>query len=150
VQDAVTELWPPNHKYYDFELADCVTDVVDECEGSLDVNLAGRILRITSDELEDDKLLNGGQGDGDTCEDIIITGNTTAQLLSERMGGSDGRVYRVFFEVADASGNAAPGSCQLVVPHDQGTATSAVEQSCAYCVGEGCGSCQGPDPACGQ
>jgi hypothetical protein len=140
-------LWPPNHKYQTFNLSDCVTSVTDGCEGPLDINTAGKITRVTSDEAEDDKLTGGGNGDGDTCNDIVITGNTSVDLRTERFGRGNGRVYTVFFDVTDASGNVSSSSCKVAVPHDQSGAP-AVEDGCSFCEGAGCDSCPGHDAAC--
>jgi cysteine-rich repeat protein len=141
--------WPPNHKYKSFHLSDCVTSIVDACQGPLtldDVN--AQITRITSDELEDDKLAKNGLGDGDTCNDIVLTGPQTADLRVERSGGSNGRLYTVSFEVTDANGNVTTSSCEVGVPHDQSPSSTIVDDGCNYCVGAGCGTCPGHDPVC--
>lgn len=140
-------LWSPNHKYQTFNLSDCVTSVTDACNGPLDINTVGKITRVTSDEAEDDKLTDGGNGDGDTCNDIVITGNTSVDLRAERFGRGNGRVYTVVFDVTDASGNVSSGSCKVAVPHDQ-SGTPAAEDACSFCEGAGCGSCPGHDAAC--
>lgn len=133
-------LWPPNHKYVDFSLKDCVTSAVDVCGGALDVSTAGHITRITSDEAENDG------GDGNTTGDMVITGGATAKLRAERAGTGNGRVYRIYFEIGDAARNVTSGSCQVVVPHDQGRG-SAVEDGCAYCVGTDCEACRTAGPS---
>jgi hypothetical protein len=147
-RDVPMVLWPGNHKYVDFSLADCITAVSDDCGGGLAPNEFGRITKITSDEAEDDKLDKGERGDGDTCNDAVITGRSTARLRSERMGTGSGRVYRVHFEVNDVAGNTTSGSCKVVVPHDQSGQHITVEDTCAYCVGDGCGSCPTHRPDC--
>lgn len=140
--------WPPNHKYQTFHLADCAT-VVDTCDGPISLDAAAaRITRVTSDEEEDDKLGNGGQGDGDTCDDIVITGDQTAELRVERMGHRNGRAYTVHFEVTDQQGNVTAAACAVGVPHDQAEPIEAPDDGCRYCVGAGCGSCPGHDPTC--
>jgi hypothetical protein len=122
---------------------------VDGCDGSLTLAAAGaHITRITSDELEDDKLVKGGLGDGDTCDDIVLTGPMTADLRVERSGGGNGRVYTIFFDVSDTHGNVTSSSCKVSVPHDQSIPDAAPDDGCQYCVGIGCGSCPGHDPAC--
>jgi hypothetical protein len=116
-------MWPPNHKYRLFTLADCVASVVDACEGDLDVMTVGSIVSIYSDEPED--VVGGGMGgqgpngDGHTLNDIVILSPTTFMLRSERLGGSNGRVYGVTFEVEDEFGNVAEATCLIGVPHDQ-------------------------------
>lgn len=142
-------LWPPNHKYHSFDLAECVTSIVDACQGPISIDDANaQITRITSDELEDDKLVKGGKGDGDTCNDIVLTGPRTADLRVERSGGSNGRAYTVYFTISDASGNVTSSSCQVGVPHDQSDPDSFPDDGCQYCEGSGCGSCPGHDAAC--
>jgi len=142
----VVKLWPPNHKPRDFALTACGVSAVDACGASVPVDPAhARIDRITSDEPEDDK----GNGDGRTCNDILLGADGfSATLRAERDGGAphNGRVYTVSFTVKDASGKASSSSCQVQVPHDQ--AHAAVKDACQLCVGTGCGSCPGHDPAC--
>jgi hypothetical protein len=140
--------WPPNHQYQEFDLADCVTNIVDSCDGSETALSGAHITRISSDEAEDDKLAGGGLGDGNTCNDIVITGPQTANLRVERMGHDNGRLYTVFFDVTDAQGNVTSASCKVGVPHDQSDPSSAPDGGCKYCVGSGCGSCPGHDPVC--
>jgi hypothetical protein len=142
-----TVLWPPDHKARTFDLSNCVTSVNDQCYGALDISKVGKITRVTSDEPEDDKLVTSADGDGNTCNDIVITGNTSVSLLAERAGKGDGRVYTVYFNVTDASGNVAASACKVVVPHDQ-SPNPALEGSCAYCEGVGCGTCPSHNPSC--
>jgi hypothetical protein len=126
-----------------------VTSIVDACGGPLTLDqVNAHITRITSDELEDDKLLRGGLGDGDTCNDIVPTGPMTADLRVERSGRSNGRLYTVFFEVSDANGNVTSSSCTVGVPHDQSPTNAVLDDGCKYCVGAGCGTCPGHDPVC--
>ena len=51
---------------------------------------------------------------------LVITGDLTVDLRSERAGPGDGREYSVDVECSDDSGNTAPGSVIVTVPHDQG------------------------------
>jgi len=108
-------LWPPNHKYQTLTLADCNVQVVDACAGELDVNAAGRILSIYSDEPEDAT----GEGDGHTTADIALLGASTFEVRVERQGGGNGRVYGIHFEVTDPAGNKTDALCFVGVPHDQ-------------------------------
>ncbi len=108
------EMWPPNHKMRAFTLADCVS-VTEACDTTLNVNAAGSISSIFSDEPED----MNGTGDGQTMDDIVITGPSSFELRSERDGTGNGRVYGVNFKVTDASGNQTSGTCYFTVPHDQ-------------------------------
>jgi sugar lactone lactonase YvrE len=114
ITSSMVELWPPNHKPQPFTLSSCAT-VTDSCQGTIDINAAGTITAIYSDEPEDVT----GNGDGHTTGDIAITGRSSFSLRSERQGGGNGRVYGVSFRVIDAAGNVSTGSCRFVVPHDQ-------------------------------
>jgi hypothetical protein len=153
-------LWPPDHRYHTFQLSDCVSRVVDACDGTLDIDRVGRITKVTSDEPErrdgddhgrrhddyDDSRRRND--DDDTCRDIIITSNSSVKLRAERDDGlrDHGRVYTVFFEVPDASGNALARSCQIAVPREPRNA--AVIDGCQLCEGVGCGSCPSHAASC--
>lgn len=107
------EIWPPDHRYHSFALSDCIGTVKDTCDPFIDVDLAGEITSIYSDEPEHSK------GDGSTTNDIVIESDSTLRVRAERKGGGNGRVYGVTFKMTDKSGNAAKGTCYVVVPHDQ-------------------------------
>ncbi|MFY0565310.1 DUF4215 domain-containing protein [Archangium lansingense] len=126
-------LWPPNHHYVKVNLSDCAEDAQDACSGTLPVDQYGRITHVTSDEVEDGL----GNGDGHTCNDIVLTSASSVQLRSERSGTKDGRVYTVHYLVSDQAGNAAPGSCTVRVPHDQ-SGRPAKDSGPAFCAGAGC------------
>ena len=97
---------------------------------------------MTSDEPENEP------GDGNTCYDAIITGPSTVQLRAERNGDGDGRVYTIFFNVADTSGNTTEARCKVEVRHDH---DPAVDSGPAFCTGQGCGIILQHDPfACGR
>src|SRR6218665_909460 len=127
------ELWSPNHKYESLTLSDCAAPAKDACGGSLPLEQYGRILRITSDEVED----ANGNGDGRTCNDMVIVNSTSMQLRSEREGTGDGRVYTVTYVVTQPSGASSQGTCRVHVPHDQ-SGRGAVDSGAKFCVGEGC------------
>ena len=113
-----TVLWPPNHKLHTYSLADCagITMCPNGQQGALD----GTITQITVDEDID----VGHGGDGHTTNyDARIVDATHFELRSERQGGGDGRVYTVYY--TDSAGNA--GSCQFMVPHNQGPFEGAVD-----------------------
>ena len=107
------ELWPPNHAYHTFTLSECVASIRDSCDAALDVDSAGRILWVSSNQPDD------ARGDGHTSGDIIVLDDRTFQVRAERQGNGKGRVYQVGFAVTDASGNTATAICQLGVPHDR-------------------------------
>jgi len=140
-------LWPPNHKMATFHLSDCAS-VSDRCDPSLDVDAAGAITFITSDEVED----ANGNGDGHTCNDIVIDGPSTFRVRAEREGTSNGRVYSVYFAVTDKWGTTSQATCHIQVPHDQGGDSEAVEDHCHYCVAAQLTSTCAPPglPACAQ
>lgn len=108
------QMWPPNHRMWSFHLSDCAT-VTDACDTSIDINAAGQIISIYSDELED----ANGVGDGQTTDDIAITSASSFELRSERDGRFNGRIYGVRFRVTDANGNQQQATCHFAVPHDQ-------------------------------
>lgn len=107
-------LWPPNHKYRALTLADCGITVTDACDGELEIDTVGFITAIYSDEPEDVT----GKGDGATLDDILLTGDSAFSVRAERQGAGNGRVYGVWFEVDDGSGNVQEGFCGVQVPHD--------------------------------
>ena len=148
------QLWPPNHKYTAITLQGCA-DVYDACDGKLDISTSAKITKVTSDEPEDavatanansDKKAGGtpnsgklgpdsfGGGDGATLNDIIIVDNQTVMVRKERDGGRNGRVYTIYFTVADAAGNTTQGVCIAGVPHDQGTGSTPIADPVEYTV----------------
>jgi hypothetical protein len=89
--------------------------VQNPCGAPVDINAAGTITSIYSDEVED----ANGNGDGSTVQDIVITGKSSFELRAERQGKGNGRVYGVNFKVTDSSGAVQTATCKFVVPHDQ-------------------------------
>ena len=120
-------MWPPNHKYHTFGVTNFVTGVNDNCD-TISVS-AVVIVKVTSDEVEN------GNGDGNTLKDIVIAPDCmSVQLRSEREGNSNGRVYRIYFSVTDASGNVGTASATVVVQHNPGeTAVEGLPQYTVYC-----------------
>jgi hypothetical protein len=103
------QLWPPNHKFHDIGVEDCVT-ALDACDGSLQ----GEFIWASSDEPVDDI------GDGHHAPDIVLADDCQrVSVRSERQGPKNGRVYKLGVRVLDASGNASEGVCQVIVDHDQ-------------------------------
>ncbi len=102
-------LWPPNHKMSDILATVVVTDICDPSPTYV-------LTSITSDEPDN------GLGDGDTDGDIVAdlgTPDQVFQLRSERMGGGDGRKYTILYTASDGSGNTAPDTACVRVPHDR-------------------------------
>jgi hypothetical protein len=115
-------LWPPNHKYHDITLDDCIEEVLD-----CDDEWTAVIDFVSSDEPENDN------GDGNTDADIVLVAADAVKLRSERQGGSNGRVYTIGFTVTDGSGNATESTCHVVVDHDQGNGKgAAIDDGEAY------------------
>ena len=100
------ELWPVNHKMRPVAVE---VDVSDLC----DANPTCRIVTVTSNEPAN------ARGDGNTDPDWRITGALTAELRAERVGRASGRVYTLTIECADASGNVATTTLEVLVPHDR-------------------------------
>ena len=128
-------LHPADHTITAVSLSDCVR-VHDQCDGDLDANAAGTIIRVTSDEVDNDG------GDANTCDDIQLQGPATVGLRAERTGSGDGRVYTIVYELHDQSGNTTQGTVKVEVPHDNGH-IPAIDSGAVYCVGANCGSTPG-------
>lgn len=102
-------LWPPNHKFHNIAVEDCVT-AVDDCDG----RLRGEFIWASSDEPIDDI------GDGHHSPDIGLSADSRHVCVrAERQGPKDGRVYKLGVRVVDGSGNATEGVCDVIVDHDQ-------------------------------
>jgi PKD domain len=97
------QLWPPNHKMKPV---------------TIDVSLAGacadtcRITGVTSSEAQNTR--------GNHQPDWVVTGRLTLQLMAERSGNVDQRLYTVAIACVDAAGNETTGNVTVVVPHDKG------------------------------
>jgi len=98
-------LWPPNHKMVAVTVAASSTDIVGVA--SL------KIVSVTSSEPDN------GLGDGDTANDIQVTGNLTVNLRAERSGGGNGRTYTITVEAKDDAGNATTKTTTAFVPKSQ-------------------------------
>ncbi len=134
-EDLGTELWPPNHRYVDISLSECAGPAHDTCGGTLPVDEYGTILSVSSDEVED----ANGNGDGRTCDDIVISADgKSVRVRAEREGTSDGRVYTVRYAITGPGGETAQSTCHVYVPHDQSEQHPVVDSGVHYCVGQGC------------
>jgi len=124
-------LWPPNHKYKTIKVTDLVAAASDNCDAGVGLGSV-RIASVSSDEPD-----NSG-GDGNTTNDIVIAADCkSVQLRSERMGGGNGRVYTITFNVTDASGNVSTATAKVTVPHSQ-NGSPAVDDGPAHTVLSGC------------
>jgi len=129
IEDPIT-LWPPNHKYKEFDIDDFVTSVSDNCS---DIDIDDIIITYaTSDEPEN------ANGDGNTIDDIVITDDCKSlKLRKERKGNGNGRVYTIHMEVDDDNGNTAIASFQVHIPHNNGG--TAIDDGPDYTVYGDCG-----------
>jgi hypothetical protein len=91
--------WPPNHKMFPVRLS---VDARDTC----DPNPRCRVVSVTSNE--------------GTRADWEIVGPLEVMLRSERSGNGDGRVYTIWIQCTDASGNASTRGVTVTIAHDQG------------------------------
>jgi hypothetical protein len=105
----VVNLWPPNHKFHEVSVSDCVS-AVDACDGDIE----GEFIWASSDEPIDDI------GDGHFGPDIGLGRDAQhACVRSERQGPKDGRVYKLGVRVKDSAGHEVEGECLVIVDHDQ-------------------------------
>ena len=126
----VTTKWPPNHKPFTISVENYIKSVTDNCpETSVDHVV---IEKVSSDEEKN------GTGDGNTTNDIVISDDCrSVQLLAERKGNSNGRVYTVHFAVSDVNGNVTKAKIKAKIAHDQGKNSNAVDDGPKYTV-RGC------------
>lgn len=114
-------------------LADCVTPATDNCGGTLDMQQAGTLTRIHSDEQDDALSLLRVLA----CDDIQLSPDRKSALVRAEAGLlGNGRVYTFTYEVRDGAGNAATGTCDVRVPALLGR--PAVDSGPAFCQGTGC------------
>ena len=124
-------LWPPNHKYKAFMVSDLVASVTDNCDSSVGVGSV-TIVSVSSDEPDNTV------GDGNTTNDIVISGNCkSVQLRSERIGSGNGRVYTITLSVTDVNGNTSTATVKVKVPQSQNGA-GAVDDGPDHTVNGGC------------
>ncbi len=114
-------------------LADCALPATDNCGGTLDLQQAGTLLRVASDESDDAlsllRLL--------ACKDIRVSADRKSALLrAEAALLGNGRVYTLTYEVRDAAGNASTGACKVSVPAL--LSPHAVDSGTVFCQGTGC------------
>lgn len=130
VHSAPTSLWPPNHKYRTVSLTDLNITVEDHCDKEISAKDVV-IVSVTSDEPEN----AGSGGDGNTEDDIVLNNTCrSVDLRSERLGAEDGRVYTLYLEATDASGNTGFATYEVHVPHDKSSGPLAVGGAALYTV----------------
>jgi sugar lactone lactonase YvrE len=112
-------LWPPDH---DLVPVTIQTQTADLC-GPVSLTLES----VTSSEPDDAP----GGGDGSTTGDIEGAAAGTADfafhLRAEREGAGPGRLYTATYAALDGSGNRSFGDAGVMVPHDRGGATDALQ-----------------------
>ena len=109
------ELWPPNHQMHTVTAADCVT-VHDACDGDVPAY-------FTFAAVDEPADMNGS---ANTEIDMANLTCNAVDVRVERSGTGDGRVYTLGWAAEDAAGHRVEGTCQVVVPHDQGGKGDAV------------------------
>ncbi len=128
-------LWPPDFSYITLSVEDMVVGVMDNC-GSPNTSAEVRIQKVVSDEAEDAP----GTQDGNTLNDILISADCrSVQLRKERMGGGNGRVYRVTLAITGAGGEISTADYLAGVPRwAWGWNSEAVEDAPLYTVEGNC------------
>ncbi|MBU1014582.1 MAG: T9SS type A sorting domain-containing protein [Bacteroidetes bacterium] len=115
-------------KYDIRQLVDLVTDNADACSG----NLTWAITKASSDEPDDAR----GNDDGSTVNDIVIPGDgQEIEVRAESSTRGNGRVYTVYIEAEDASGNKTEKN-MLITVNARGRYT-AIDDGPAYWVFSG-------------
>lgn len=102
-------LWPPDHKMVPVTITVVSTDAGDPSPSCT-------IIDVASNQPE-----NGG-GDGDTSPDWTVTGPLTVDLRAERTGNTD-RIYKIWVQCVDASGNSATAKVEVRVPQSKRRST---------------------------
>lgn len=92
-------LGSPDDAFVDLSLSDCAEVLADQCDGALEIDDAGRIVAIYSDEPD-------SVGPGDPGGDIQIVDHNSFRLRNQRADAGNGRVYGVEFVALDGAGNA--------------------------------------------
>lgn len=94
-------LWPPRHQMVDVSVS------VEASDDSGETPVCS-LISVTSNQPDD------GAGDGDTANDIEITGPLSVRLRAER-AGSQVRVYTLTVECRDAAGNSSTDVAKVKV-----------------------------------
>jgi uncharacterized repeat protein (TIGR01451 family) len=109
------DLWPPNHKLVDGQIAD-VTDP------------DGDPITLAVTGIQQDEPINGG-ADGNTAPDATIGSGGSFSVRAERAGTGDGRVYGIAFRATDGLGGQCTATLLAGVPHDQGNGATPVNSA---------------------
>jgi hypothetical protein len=111
IADQLPQIWPPNHKMVSIHL-DYTSN--DNCSEN-----ATNYLYIYSNEPDN------GLGDGDAANDWKIVDDHNILLRAERSGTGTGRIYYIYINSYDESGNWSYKLVTVTVPHDKGKDISA-------------------------
>jgi hypothetical protein len=126
---------PPNNRWQSFTLADCAT-AIDRCGVTLSPNDAGEVKRITSDE--DAGACTATSNNQCVADGAMkITGRSSFDLLRDRDGKGNGRIYTITFDMSDSAGNTTRSQCRIQVPHDN-SGPNASDSGTKSCIGDGC------------
>lgn len=109
---AVTDpiaIYPYDYSMLQFSLSDCAIAVSDDCSDAIDINAAGTITSINSDEQD-----QFSWHDADPGSDIVLLDNSTFLVRNQRNSYGSGRVYSVSFVVEDFVGRTSEEyTCQI-------------------------------------
>jgi hypothetical protein len=133
VKENPVVLWPPNHKHHRITPDMLLESAEDACGNPIDLSSAV-IVSVTSDEPEDHK------GDGKTMNDIKIRCPNHLGLRAERMGGGNGRVYKVTYRITAENGVSTDAEAWVIVPHDHSDLTAIEDEGAGYEVVPECGN----------
>lgn len=114
----IDSLWPPNHRWEQVDV-DGVTDP------------DGDAVSIVIDSIFQDEAVDG-TGNGNTDPDAAGLGTTTAEVVAERDGGGNGRVYHIGFSAYDGLGGSCAGEVLVDVPQSQGNNGAAVDDGALF------------------
>jgi uncharacterized protein (TIGR03118 family) len=99
-------LWPPNHQLVSVTVNYAVSD---DCDPAPSSSLA-----VSSNEGE-------GGGSGNTFPDWMVLDAHDVDLVAERMGTGNGRVYTITINCTDKAGLTSSTTVTVTVPHDLGS-----------------------------
>ncbi len=126
----IISLTTHNKKYQQINVADLIASASDACDLSVNLNRVV-IMKVTSDEgsISDKDIVIGAD-----CKSVQLR----ADVDNSGKGHSNGRVYTITFKVRDTAGNTTTMTRQVIVPHDQGNGSNAIDDGVAYTVTSSC------------
>ena len=93
-------IWPPNHKMVPVTIDTLVIDDVDPAPLVHIINVTSNDPNVTTDDWQ-------------------ITGDLSLNLRADKTG-NDARIYTIYIEAADASGNRSVGTTTVQIAHASG------------------------------